>query len=219
MAAAPPQDAVVTVSVRYGRTRSRTASTVGDVTKRRKVLGVIAAIPIAVCLCALSPAGPAAAAPCDPGGSLLGLVGLCPPSGPSPPPPSGKTTPSGTPGPTRSPEQPSPQPAPGTVTSRPGDAPSPSPADAVQRKPTDAPTQTGTAGVSGSGASHSVPSPPPSAPVLGSGVDTGGSAQSISTAAAPREATPSPAAGLLLVLGGALVAAGGVVGLRRYPRS
>lgn len=159
----------------------------------------------ALCVLSLVPAGPAAAAPCDPSGGLLGVVGLCS-SGHSSSAPPAKPTPSPSPG--------RPAPAPAEVTPAPS---SPVPQPAVL------PQQT-----------KSLPAPPttaaPTRPLLPAPTATQPATSPQTTGPAvvdaephsPRTAapvTPSPLlAGILLAVGGCLITVGGALGLRKLPR-
>lgn len=175
---------------------------------RRKVPAALVAIPFALCLIALAPAGSAVAAPCDSPG-LLGLVGMCSPSSSPTPRPSGKPAPPGTPSP---PVQPQPQPDPGAAVPA-GGASLPSPVPTVGPDPIKSapPTATGSAAPSPI-ATPLAPSAQNSASAAGPRVDPGGPAPN----SQPGVPTVS-VAGMLLAFGGALIAAGGMVGLRRYP--
>lgn len=174
----------------------------------RKVPGGFVALPFALCLIALASAEPAAAAPCNSPG-LLGVVVVCSPGGSETPRPPGKPTPTATASPTG---QPLPQPDPGAAAPS-GGASTPSPQVIVVPEPMKVPVQV-TAGVA-------VPLPTPAQPppsaqnsalAAGPRADPGGPARN-----SPPGALTFSAAGLLLAFGGALIIAGGMVGLRRYP--
>ncbi|WP_442544337.1 hypothetical protein ACSBOX_00665 [Arthrobacter sp. KN11-1C] len=177
---------------------------------RRKVQVALVALPFALCLMALAPAETAGAANCSSQG-LLGVVGMCAPSGSQSPRPSVKPTPSATPSP---PLQPQPQPDPGVVVP-PGGASTPSPAVTAQPSPTQvAPPATTVAAVPTPTVSNPSPSVQNStSAAVASRIDPGTPAQG------DHPIAPSVSvAGILLAFGGTLIAAGGVVGLRRYPR-
>ncbi|MGO4585424.1 hypothetical protein AB4Z38_16300 [Arthrobacter sp. 2RAF6] len=176
---------------------------------RRKVPAALVALPFALCLIALAPAGTAGAAPCDSQG-LLGVVGMCSPGSSPSPRPSGKASPSATASP---PVQPQPQPDPG-VAVPPGGAPTPSPAVTAEPAPAQvAPPGTTTAAVPSPIVSSPSPSTQNSASAAAAArIDPGSPAQSDH----PIAPTVS-VAGILVAFGGTLIVAGGVVGLRRYP--
>ncbi|MEV8148402.1 hypothetical protein AB0O52_09630 [Arthrobacter sp. NPDC080073] len=174
---------------------------------RRKVPVALVALPFALCLIALAPAQTAGAASCDSQG-LLGVVGMCSPGGAPSPRPSGKPTPSATAIP---PVQPQPQPDPG-VAVPPAGASTTAPALTAEPARTQVAPPASTAAA--------VPSPIVSSPSP--------SAQNSASAAAAARIDPGspargdrpldptvPVAGILVAFGGSLIAAGGVVGLKR----
>ncbi|MBB6405574.1 hypothetical protein [Arthrobacter sp. AZCC_0090] len=175
---------------------------------RRKVPVALVALPFALWLIALATAGTAVAAPCDSQG-LLGLVGACSPGSSPTPRPSGKPSPPVTPSP---PVQPQPQPDPGATT--PAGVASP-PSSAVTVEP--GPTKAAPSATTGGAAPLPIATPPApsaqnSASAAGPRFDPGGPARN-SQPVAPTFSV----AGLLVAFGGALITAGGMVGLRRYP--
>ena len=176
---------------------------------RRKVPVALVALPFALCLIALAPAEPAGAASCDSQG-LLGVVGMCSPGSSPSPRPSGKPTPSATASP---PVQPQPQPDPG-VAVPPGGASTSAPAVTAEPAPSQvAPPATNVAAVPSPIVSSPSPSTQNSAPAADAArIDPGSPAQG------DHPIAPTfPVAGILVAFGGTLIAAGGVVGLRRYP--
>ncbi|MFB9820972.1 hypothetical protein [Arthrobacter ramosus] len=175
---------------------------------RRKVPVALVALPFALCLIALAPAETAGAASCDSQG-LLGVVGMCSPGSSPSPRPTGKATPSTTASP---PVQPQPQPDPG-VAVPPGGASTTAPAVTAEPAPTQvAPPATITAAVPSPIVSNPSPSTQNSASAAAARIDPGAPAQSDH----PIAPTVS-VAGILVAFGGTLIAAGGVVGLRRFP--
>ncbi|MEW1823279.1 hypothetical protein AB0323_21160 [Arthrobacter sp. NPDC080031] len=175
---------------------------------RRKVPVALVALPFALCLIALVPAQTAGAASCDSQG-LLGVVGMCSPGGSPSPRPSGKPTPSATAIP---PVQPQPQPDPG-VAIPPGGASTTAPALTAEPAPTQvALPATTTAAVPSPIVSSPSPSAQNSASAAAARIDPGSPAQG------DRPLAPTiSVAGILVAFGGSLIAAGGVVGLRRFP--
>jgi hypothetical protein len=188
-------------------TRFRTVGRV-DVMTSRMIPGAVAALAVSFCLIAWGPAGSATAAPCDSPPDLLGLVGVCSPSSPASR-PTDKPAPSGTPG---SPGQPQPQPDPGAAVPS-GGASAPSSRPSVATEPSKVPTPATTeAGVQSPIATRTSPSTQASTPAMDSDIGRSGSTQD------GRPVAPAVSvAGILLAFGGALIAAGGMVGLRRYP--
>ncbi len=173
---------------------------------RRKVPAAAVALPFVLCLIALAPAETAMAAPCDPQG-LLGVVGVCSPDNSPSPRPTGKPAPSATAAP---PVQPQPQPDPGVVLP-PRGASTPSTAAIVEPDPTQAAPPATTAAAA--------PSPIPSSPSPSTPHSTSaaagdpGAPNQGDRPVAPAVSLP----GILLAFGGTLIAAGGLVGLKRYP--
>lgn len=189
----------------------RSCRTVGrvDAMTSRKGPAAVVALGFALCLIALASAEPAAAETCDSPG-LLGLVGTCSPENSATPRPSGKPTPPATPSP---PAQPQPQPDPG-ATAPPAGGSIPTPELTGETEPTKVapPVTTGAASPSTITA-QPTPSAQNSASAAASRADPGGPAGN------GQSVGPSVSlAGMLLAFGGALIAAGGVVGLRRYPQ-
>ena len=171
----------------------------------RKVRVTVSALVFFGCLILLVPASPATAAPCNQGG-LLGLVPMCSPGNSSSPSPSVKSTP---PVAQPAPLPPQPQPDPGTV--RPTVAAS-KPAQTAELQPAETTATPTTPVPAPSPQTTLVPTPSSQSTAAVAAPGAGGPSQ-----AAPTVSPTFSVAGMLLAFGGAMIAAGGVVGLRRYP--
>lgn len=181
----------------------RSAGRVGAMTGWR-VIGTLTVL-AALCLLSVAPAGPASAVPCEPSGGLLGVVGLCS-SGHS----SSASPATATPRPSIGHTVPSPvTPAPGTPAAT---TFSPSPQHVLEQQTETVPAPATTAAVPPAPAATQSPtsSQTTGPAVVGSGPDSLGPTGPV--------ASPSPLAGILLAVGGCLIAAGGALGLRRFPR-